>query len=81
MQDDGAVRTTLDIDDDVLLAVKTLSRQRRVPAGRLLSELARKSLTTGTRGSARNGVPLFPVRSGGGLVTMDLVKRLQDEEP
>ena len=81
MHDAKAMRTTVDIDDDVLLAVKSLSRQRHVSAGRLLSEIARQSLTVaGTKHSKRNGVPIFPVQPGAGIVTMELINRLRDEE-
>jgi len=74
------MRTTLDIDDDVMLAVKTLSRQRKVTAGRLLSELARKSLVRRSSHAMRNGVPLFPGKTGSHVVTMALVNRLRDED-
>ena len=81
MHDAGDMRTTVDLDDDVLLAVKSLSRQRHVSAGRLLSEMARQSMTaTGTKRQERNGVPIFPVQPGAGIVTMELVNRLRDEE-
>ena len=82
MRDDGGMRTTLDIEDDVLLAVKSISRQRRMSAGRLLSELARQSLApVGARVHKRNGIPLFPSRPDAALVTMELVNRLRDETP
>ncbi len=74
------MRTTLSIDDDVLLAVKTLSRQRKVTAGRLLSDLARKSLARRPSHATRNGVPLFPAKTGAPVVTMALVNRLRDED-
>ena len=38
------MRTTLDIDEDVLLAVKDLARRERRSAGQVLSELARQGL-------------------------------------
>ena len=38
------MRTTLDIDDDVLLAAKDLARRQRKTAGEVLSELARLGL-------------------------------------
>ena len=38
------VRTTLAIDDDVLLAAKAIAQQRNRPVGEVISELARKSL-------------------------------------
>ena len=71
----------MDIEDDVLLAVKELSRQRHETAGRLVSELVRKALFAKPRGRERNGVPLFPSKPGAGVVTMDLVNRLRDEVP
>jgi len=81
MRDDPGMRTTLDIEDDVLLAVKELSRQRHEPAGRLVSALVRKALLPKVKGRDRNGVPLFPAKSGAGVVTMDLINRLRDETP
>jgi len=44
------MRTTLDIDDDVLLAAKDLARRQRKTAGEVLSELARLGLQGGQRG-------------------------------
>ena len=81
MRDDYRMRTTLNIEDDVLLAVKQFSRQRHEPAGRLISELVRRALLPKLRGRERNGVPLFPVKPGASVVTMDLVNRLRDEAP
>jgi hypothetical protein len=73
------MRTTLNIDDDVLLAVRDLSRQRREPAGRLLSELARRSLLSKAKTGMRDGVPLFPVKPGSQVITLELVSRLRAE--
>ena len=81
MFDDNGMRTTLDIADDVLLAAKELARHREVTVGRVLSELARQSLTPASRRSERGGVPLFPVKPGAGIVTLALVNRLRDETP
>jgi len=39
------MRTTLDIAEDVLLAVKDRARREKRSAGELLSELAREALT------------------------------------
>ena len=39
------MRTTLDIDDDVLAAAKELARSERSSAGGVLSRLARQALT------------------------------------
>ena len=40
------MRTTIDIDDDVLQAAKELGRRRRETAGKVISYLARKALTS-----------------------------------
>lgn len=79
MRDDIAMRTTLDIDQDVLLAAKRMSTEKGMSMGRVLSELARKSLAGKGRETTRNGVPLFPNRQSAGVASMELVNRLRDE--
>src|SRR5437763_564079 len=44
MLDDRRMRTTLDIDSDVLQGAKELAEHRRTTAGKILSELARNGL-------------------------------------
>jgi hypothetical protein len=80
------MRTTLDIADDVLLAVKERARREKRSAGDLLSDLAREALT-------HRHYPLVespeqesfygfrPVPSRGGVVSNELINRLRDEEP
>ncbi len=76
------MRTTLDIDEDVLFAAKEMARERKTTAGKVVSELVRKALTekvTFTR--SKSGWPQLPVRPGGKPVTLELVNRLRDESP
>lgn len=81
MRDDCCMRTTLEIDDDVLLAVKEIARVRGHTAGRALSDLARSALDTPKRTyKVRNGVPVIARRPGEPLLTMEIVNRLRDEE-
>lgn len=75
------MRTTLDIEEDVLLAAKEIARQKRMTVGRVLSDLARKSLVRKSSVSKRNGLPLFPVQPEAGIVTLELVNQLRDELP
>ncbi len=76
----SAMRTTLDIDDDVLQAAKEIAANRAATTGRVLSELARKALEPKGAPRVRNGVPLLPRRpKGKPRPTMDLVNRLRDE--
>jgi len=80
MRDDQRVRTTLDLDDDVLQAAKELAAIRKTTAGKVLSELARKALTAPRTARMRNGVPLLAPRPAGApRPTMKLVNELRDE--
>jgi len=74
------MRTTLDVDEDVLMAVKSLAGARKTTAGKVLSDLARQSLQPTDRSIKRNGFTLFPVKKDGVPVTMELVNRLRDED-
>jgi hypothetical protein len=81
MRDDWVMRTTLDLDEDVLQAAKELAEIRGVTAGKVVSDLVRKALAPRTPVSkVRNGVPLLPRRPGGRIMTMKLVNELRDEE-
>jgi hypothetical protein len=75
------MRTTLNIDDDVLRAAKELARLRGNTAGAILSELARESLgrqrPSGSE-RVRNGVPMLPPRPGAGIVTPEGVRALRE---
>lgn len=75
------MRTTLNIDDDVLRAAKEIAKLRGNTAGAILSELARESLER-ERSTAslevRNGVPLLPSRPGAGIVTPEAIQSLDD---
>ena len=75
------MRTTLNIDDDVLRAAKEIARLRGSTAGAILTELARESLERRQPAkvpAVRNGVPLLPVRPGVGIVSPDAVRSLED---
>ena len=75
-----AMRTTLDLDEDVLQAAKEIAAARGMTAGKVLSELARKGLTPTRAGRVRNGVPLLPRRPAGApRPTMKQVNDLRDE--
>jgi Arc/MetJ family transcription regulator len=77
----GAMRTTLEIDDDVLEAAKCLARQTERTAGAVLSDLARRALTSVAAKSTRASVGGFvPFESRGGLVTNEQIDRLRDQD-
>jgi hypothetical protein len=73
------MRTTLDIDDDVLQAVKTMARNEGETVGKMISILARRGLASAglpeaTSYHTRGGVPLLPSR--GELVTLEHIQNL-----
>lgn len=79
------MRTTLDIDDEVLAAAKELARRRGTTAGRVVSELLRRALTTAEPGQDQVGESrafygFRPFSSRGGIVTDDCVEQLRDQE-
>jgi hypothetical protein len=85
-----AMRTTLDIDDDILEAAKELARAERKTAGQVLSELARRGLTqhgAPAMGFAEEAAAPFVMKDGwyvltnreGVVVTRELVDRLIEE--
>jgi hypothetical protein len=83
MRDDTLMRTTLDLDDDVLQAAKELASMRGTTAGKVMSDLARAALAPAPASGERmrNGVPLLPRRPPGSpLLTMKLVNDLRDDE-
>ncbi|MCL4299935.1 MAG: CopG family transcriptional regulator [Anaerolineae bacterium] len=73
------MRTTVDIDDDVLLAAKEVAKQRGLPMGKVLSDLARQGLTGRVVTTTRNGVPLFPRQPEASIVTSEFINQLRDE--
>lgn len=79
------MRTTIDIADDVLLAVKHRARREKRSAGDLLSELAREALTHRHRapeGKAPEGFYGFePLPPRGEAVSNELIDKLRDEDP
>ena len=74
------MRTTLDIDDDVLQAARELAACRGSTAGKVLSDLARIGLSRPVLAAERDGVPLLPRRlPDAPRPTMKLVNELRDE--
>jgi hypothetical protein len=75
------VRTTLDIDDELLLTIKEMAQQRKTTAGSIVSSLLRESLQPKSfKLEYRDGVPLLPRRENAPVVTTELVNRLRDED-
>jgi hypothetical protein len=72
------VRTTLDIDDDVVTAARELAAGERRSLGSVISELARRGLTP-ARVEADGELPVIRVPSGTPVLTPEMVRRALDE--
>jgi hypothetical protein len=74
------MRTTLDIDDDVLATAKELATVQKTTVGRVISDLARHQLTRPPPHPVkyRGGFRILPKR--GGVVTTELINRLAEDE-
>jgi hypothetical protein len=74
------MRTTLDIDDDVLSAAKELAETQETTAGKVISDLVRTALTQplGAGVTYHHGFPVLPKR--GGIVTTELINRLAEDD-
>lgn len=73
------MRTTLDLELDVLQAAKEIGAARGMSAGQVVSELVRKALASTATAKVRNGVPLLSRKAGSPPLTMAAVNRLRDE--
>ncbi|MCU4186554.1 hypothetical protein K6U06_19465 [Acidiferrimicrobium sp. IK] len=77
------MRTTVRIDDDVLLAVQERARREKRTAGEVLSELARQALTGQHRQAeapetSKHGFRPLPRR--GPAISNALIDQLREEE-
>ena len=78
------MRTTLNLDDDVLFAVQERARREKRSAGQVLSDLARQALTSqrgpsNDLGASHHGFRPLPRR--GAAVSNALIDRLREDEP
>ena len=78
------MRTTLSLDDDILLAVKERARRENRAVGEVLSDLARQALTHQQNADSLTGPENFygfePFEHRGAAVSSALIDRLRDEE-
>lgn len=74
------MRTTLNVDDDVLFAVQERARRERRTAGKVLSDLAREALRGQDLHPAEEHYGFAPLPPRGAAVSNALIDRLREEE-
>ncbi|MGH2902798.1 MAG: antitoxin [Solirubrobacteraceae bacterium] len=73
------MRTTLNIDEDVVVAARELAAGERRSVGSVISELARRGLTP-ARVEADDQLPVIRVPAGTSPITPEMVRRALDED-
>ena len=79
------MRTTINIEEDILLAAKALARRGGTSIGSVISDLARKGLNGSPQSDVKASKAGFfgfvPLPKRGGPVTNELIDRLREEGP
>ncbi|QDO87406.1 hypothetical protein FNH13_02875 [Ornithinimicrobium ciconiae] len=75
------MRTTLEIDDQIMAAARSLARSRGISLGAAVSELARRGLMRSVTTQVDMHYSPFPVMAGDEsvLVTDELIADLRDD--
>ena len=79
MYDHHIVRTTLEIDDDLIGAARELAGIEGRSIGSVVSDLIRKGLTP-TKVDSEDGIPVIRVPAGSPPITPEIVRRGLDED-
>lgn len=72
------MRTTLNIDDDIVAAARELAAGEHRSLGSVISELARRGLTPASIASD-DGLPVIRVPAGTAAITPNMIRRALDE--
>ena len=76
------MRTTLDIEEDVLFAAKNLARREKKTAGQVISELARKGLAGAESSTTQEPKAIYgfrPFAKEGRIVSNELINKLRED--
>jgi len=77
------MRTTLEIDDDVLTAAKEMARREHASAGAVVSKLLRQALNNNANAAGVNEPSeeygFAPFGRRGGVVSNELINQLREE--
>ncbi|HUG83452.1 MAG TPA: hypothetical protein VMM13_02760 [Euzebya sp.] len=73
------MRTTIDLDDDVMAATRTLAAEKGLSLGAALSELARRGLR-GESAVSDEDLPVFRVPADAAPITPEMVRQANEDE-
>ena len=72
------MRTTVDLDENVLRSAKAIARDEGVSLGVVLSRLARRGLAGGEVRIQKSGFPVFDVPVDAQVIDLDVVNEFRD---
>jgi hypothetical protein len=73
------MRTTWNVDDEIVEEVKKYAKARSLPAGEAASQLIRRGLRARLGIRFEKGVPVFDVPADSPVVTLEYAQHLIDE--
>ncbi len=74
------MRTTLNLEEDVLREVKRYANSRSMPLGKAVSDLVRRGLSTPVQTRVVNGIQVVVLPAAAPSVTSAQVKQLLEDE-
>jgi hypothetical protein len=74
------MRTTLNLEDDVLRVVRSLSQESGKSLGAVVSELVRRALRPTGGATYESGFPVFEVREGTPPITPEMVRSALEDD-
>ena len=78
--DDATVRTTINLDDDVVEAARAIARTEHRSLGVVISDLVRRGLVSQrSRIDDEDGFPVFRVHPDASPITDEMVHRAREE--
>lgn len=74
------MRTTLQIDDDILNAARSLAETEQRSLGEVISSLARRGLAPQPQEDSDHGFPVFSVPADATPITPQMVRRAAEDD-
>jgi hypothetical protein len=73
------MRTTLNLDDDILAELKQYAESRSMALGKAASDLVRKGISNPTPTRTKNGIVVFDIPADSPRITSEHVKKLESD--
>jgi hypothetical protein len=74
------MRTTLDIDDNLLAIARVRAREKGISIGAAVSDIMRRGLEV-PRTRSKRGFPVFQMPPDAPVITDEIVARYRDDDP